>query len=514
MSKQFRYRFEPRSQKHNCPDCQKKTFVRYVDSETGELLPEQYGRCDRECNCGYHLNPYRDGYARQNLTPGTKGYPINGKKRAFQGLSVQKPTLPYPIPSEVLKSTLLGYNDNSFIQSLSSRITYPFEPTDITSIISLYNLGTITKGYRAGAVTLPFIDHSGFIRAIQVKQFDENCHTTGTDQIQSVLARYPFIEAGKSVFDPVTGKRRELLPDWLIKYSQNESKFTCLFGEHLLSKFPLNTIALVEAPKTAVIATLYLGFPMNPENLLWLAVGSLSYLNTERCKVLQGRDVILFPDLSKNGTAFLKWKNKANEMTEQMPGTRFSVSELLEQIASNQQRESGLDLADFLITQDWRKFRYLSQSETTPQTRMNEKGEKSEPQNKTNTGELIVPEPVTPQNFEPLNQLKDTEPILDWQLEISDLETFFAGTILPHYPVQLTPHEKITNLPRFIESHLATVKANNGKPTFLPYLNRLILLKTILSLILNSDENTGTNSNQRFEKHPEGDHSKGNSAAA
>jgi len=35
----------------------------------------------------------------------------------------------------------------------------------------------------------------------------------------------------------------------------------------------------------------------------------------------------------------------------------FSISDLLERIATVEQREDGGDLADFLIGKDWHKFR-------------------------------------------------------------------------------------------------------------------------------------------------------------
>ena len=58
----YRYTLEKGSRKHLCPACGKKTFVRYIDTDTGNYLPEQYGRCDREDNCRYHVNPYEDNF--------------------------------------------------------------------------------------------------------------------------------------------------------------------------------------------------------------------------------------------------------------------------------------------------------------------------------------------------------------------------------------------------------------------------------------------------------------------
>ena len=48
------------------------TFVRYIDTETGEPLADDIGRCDREINCGYHKKP-KDFFAEGNAKP-AKGY--------------------------------------------------------------------------------------------------------------------------------------------------------------------------------------------------------------------------------------------------------------------------------------------------------------------------------------------------------------------------------------------------------------------------------------------------------
>lgn len=44
--------------KHQCPQCGQKTFVLYLNTDSGEPADEyQYGRCDREAKCSYHVKP-------------------------------------------------------------------------------------------------------------------------------------------------------------------------------------------------------------------------------------------------------------------------------------------------------------------------------------------------------------------------------------------------------------------------------------------------------------------------
>lgn len=154
-----------------------------------------------------------------------------------------------------MKATQKGYEQNIFIQNLLHRVKFSFDAKDIELVIGMYHLGTICKGYRARAITFPFIDIKGNVRAIQVKEFDKTNHTTSTDFIHSIYKR--ACEDGNRA-----------LPDWLTCYLENETKVSCLFGEHLLAKYLTNPIALVEAPKTAIIGTLYFGLPDNSKNFL------------------------------------------------------------------------------------------------------------------------------------------------------------------------------------------------------------------------------------------------------
>ena len=344
----YRFLLDLKSKKFLCPECNKRTLVKYVDTNTGEYLPEHYGRCDREIKCAYHLNPYKDGFSKmiweqENGKDLTKlNIAVNFQKKQFapyQAKAKQEIKASSFIPYEILAASRKGYEQNIFIQNLLHRVQFPFDTKEIEQVIKLYHLGTVCKGYRSGAITFPFIDVEGWIRAIQAKQFDETNHTISTDFIHSILEKYYTNE-------------NKPLPGWLKSYLLNETKVSCLFGEHLLTKYQINPIALVEAPKTAIISTLYFGMPDNRKNFLWLAVYNLSSLNIEKCKVLQGRKVILFPDLK----AYENWSGKAKAFQKELPGTTFKVSDLLERKATNEEKAKGLDLADYLLRFDVKDF--------------------------------------------------------------------------------------------------------------------------------------------------------------
>ena len=73
----------------------------------------------------------------------------------------------------------------------------------------------------------------------------------------------------------------------------------CLFGEHLLTRYPERIVALVEAEKTAVIGAGFI-----PE-YVWLATGGRSGVN-DRVDILKNRKILFSADVD----AYDYWEEK------------------------------------------------------------------------------------------------------------------------------------------------------------------------------------------------------------
>ena len=441
----FRYSFDKSSKKFVCPSCENKRFVRYIDVETKEYLPSQYGACDRIVKCGYKCNPYTDKYQGAR----NQSYYVPNKIQSSPTITISN------IPDDVLTNTLKDYDVNRFIQNLKHNVKYPFDEGSINEVVGKYLLGTISKGYMAGSVTFPFINIRGKVRAIQVKQFDDNNKTIRANSIPYVI---------KGLYKEVNINP----PTWIEKYNKNKSKFDCLFGEHLLSKYPNNPVALVEAPKSAVYASLYYGFPKDDKGLLWLAVYNLSSLQLAKVRVLKGRDVILFPDLSSTGNAYSEWSEKAKKFEIELEDTTFSVSNFLEDNATEEQRLNGLDIADFLINFDSKAFR---SSES-----FNDVDALPSDSPITKVYQIKPEEPYNPDEWFSCREEQSVE-VRCW--DISESEDYYNTVKLPSYPIKLGAHT-ITDVSLFVESHMSIVIRNNGNETYKPYLDRLVQLKKIL----------------------------------
>jgi glutaredoxin len=346
----LRYRLASNKvQKIDCLHCgAKKHWQRYIDIETGEVLPENHGRCDNSDKCGKWIRPKETGYSKTIWEQENVNI-IEGKDKIYQNSikrKVNNPTEPIYFDFETFQYTLERerYQKNVFIQNLLNSVSFPFEKIEVEKVVHFYKLGTIINGYRSGAITFPFIDLKGNVKAVQVKQFDEKNHTIGTDFLHSIIEKHH-------------SRKNNPLPEWLKAYKMQDKLISCLFGEHLLSIYRDNPVALVEAPKTAIYGAMYFGLPESSDCLIWLAVYNKSSFSLDKLKVLEGRKVIVFPDLSKNGDTYNEWQAKAKQFEKQLKNTCFIFSDLLENYASNDERNNGLDIADFLIKQDWRLFR-------------------------------------------------------------------------------------------------------------------------------------------------------------
>jgi len=303
-----------------CPVCNHRTksFKRYINSETNEEVAPHVGLCDRQDKCGYHLTPSQ--YFRE------VGIIRAGRSRKHQpNPGKVKPDTEYYISPDYVNDSFCNYDKNNFVTYLINR--FGLDVAD--KLVGMYRIGT--SSYWHGATIFWQLDSHGYVRTGKIMLYDK--------------------QTGKRVKEPfnhITWAHSILISEVRDRKSDNASDIghqtsdfqlrQCLFGEHLLITSPYKPVAIVESEKTAIIASALM------PAFIWLASGSLEGLNIEKCKVLQNRQVVLFPDVN----AYRKWKTKAMELRRAMPGTTIAVSNELERLATDYDRKKGSDLGDAL----------------------------------------------------------------------------------------------------------------------------------------------------------------------
>lgn len=210
------------------------------------------------------------------------------------------------IHPDILVDTLVGYENNALFNFLSGK--YGSEKT--LKAFTSYNVG---------------IDQS----SEQTK-----------DWVIFWLCDYDtMVRSGKIVKYLSTGKRcKQTSAGWVHTMVRNAQPLypdfncvQCFFGEHLLegNKKP---VAMVESEKTALICSLVI------PNYLWLACGSKNGLGEKKCEVLRNYKVTLYPDLDAHD----EWKLLANKRG-------FNVSNSIWNMATDDDKQNKLDIADFLL---------------------------------------------------------------------------------------------------------------------------------------------------------------------
>ena len=303
-----------------CPACHKRhTFARYK-GENGEYLSETVGRCNRESKCGYHKKPKEYFLENPQLSSDSRKKSKKTKKNAQ--IAIKAPTvfkLPDYIEPDILLRTLTNYSRNSFLNFLLK--LFPEDTEAVLHAVKDYLIGT-TKD---GKTIFWQVDQSRKVR-------------TG-----KIIA-----------YDAMSGKRlKAIQPNWihseLKKAGRLKDDFNlrqCFFGEHLLTRGKENTVAIVEAEKTAVIASICFS------EYVWIAAGAKQNLNAEKLVRLQTEKIILYPDAD----GYEKWREMARNA--RLLGRAAEVSNLLEKHATDQQKAEGYDLADYLIDEQTRINRH------------------------------------------------------------------------------------------------------------------------------------------------------------
>ena len=302
--------------RHTCPACHKKRcFSRYIDTERQISFPDDVGRCDHEQSCGYHLTP-KDYFERNPEAKPLRSDCATPSAWRAKPTEQRKPTS--FIASETVAQTLHGYEKNNLYLFLRSK----FGAEDTIRLMKDYRVGT--SKHWPGACVFWQTDINSCVRTGKVMLYDA--------------------ETGKRVKEPfnhVTWVHSLLrLPDFNLRQ--------CFFGEHLLPMNRGKPVAIVESEKTALVATYYL-----PE-YVWLASGGKNGWffanakrqaddNTDALRVLKGHQVILYPDIGVTD----QWQQKLSLLRNL--GIETSIFNFLEEVATDNERTAGLDIADYLL---------------------------------------------------------------------------------------------------------------------------------------------------------------------
>lgn len=235
-----------------CPRCGQRRFVPYVSVVDGKTLAgPEFGRCDREQNCGYQRYP--DGEIK---SPEGQPQPIEEKE----------PLRFFPVAVKTDPDTpLFDY---------------------VARLLGVKHAIAIWQRYKIGRdktrTVFWQIAADGSIRAGKSIQYMPNGHRD------------------KTTTAPALWLHR--CKNWAGMYTGEELK-QCYFGEHLLRENTNAPVMIVESEKTAAVLSEL------SRKFVWLASGgSQGIKSEEKNRALKGRAVTLLPD---NGQ-YWNWRTVAD----------------------------------------------------------------------------------------------------------------------------------------------------------------------------------------------------------
>ncbi len=297
----YPYSLDKSSKKIICPNCGHRTFVRYVDNKTGQYLPGETGRCDREAKCRLHNKPLR-AYIGKYTTP------LRRTKRQIGNIDL--------IPVSEMQKTLTGYTQNILIQSLLQK----FGRQEVNKALTRFYIGT-GEGKHQGWTIFWQVDQNGLIR-------------TGH------MMKYLGLSRSKDQY----------AQNWVHgEIRKNFRLKQCFFGLDQIKGLSKDvTINIVESEKTAFIASIY--YP----DEIWLATASKNGLSKDKLLPLYQHSVRLYPDID----AFQSWSKIAKDMKNVNVINWPKV--FIQNGVDRETLDETADLADYLLELDSIDFKFPS----------------------------------------------------------------------------------------------------------------------------------------------------------
>ncbi|MCD8303204.1 MAG: DUF6371 domain-containing protein [Prevotellaceae bacterium] len=329
--KQYLYRLDRTSRKYTCPDCGRRSYVLYINQLTGEPLDPTVGRCDHQNSCGRHLPP-RD-FLREH--PDFTSSPEELRRRLEAKPFRPESELPLGFIDKRLLPPLFFADQRR--DNLQRFFLQKFGAEKTEQVFRLYHVGPSRHWISQGgyATVFPQIDTQGRVR--QMKVICYNPLTGHRLHEQDPALRWSrrlgaYVQDSK--WQKVWFAGKSLVGQQNVRLEQT------YFGAHLLASRPGEAVFICESEKTAMVAHLML------QGGLWLATGGKNgcrWSSFETSRPLRGRRVYLYPDLG----ATSQWEEGAAQLRRW--GVDARVSQVLEARATDDDRNRGLDVADFLL---------------------------------------------------------------------------------------------------------------------------------------------------------------------
>ena len=287
----------------------------YIDNATGLELAPHVMRCNKENSCGYHYTPKM--YFEEN--------PDSVPKGDYKPEPPAPPQPPDYIDNEVTTQSFKAYNDNSFTLFLKHLVGR----AKALELIKEYHIGTVQDSFNKNDTIFWQVDMQGLIRG-------------------GKIIKYNFVNSAKTQSKKDCKRDKTTKYDCLWTHKKGFNLIQCYYGVHLLNKYLDKKVIIVEGEKTAILGSIYL------PQYVWIACGGEGDLLGKDCMkapALKGREVLLFPDLSKppkdnKETALEKW-------TRQMDRIQFFAKSVkiisLSDFASSEDIDKQNDIADFLL---------------------------------------------------------------------------------------------------------------------------------------------------------------------
>lgn len=282
----YKYSLDKSSKKFVCPNCNKKTFVKFINNESKLYLNNIDGRCDRESKCGYFKKPSENMFETRNTN--------------FVDEIIQ----PTYHKNEIIQTYYNEKQHCNFIKYLLKHFNFE----NVLQSIGKYHIGS--TNYWQNATVFWQIDNCNMIRAGKIMLYNS---------VSGKRVKQPFNHVS-----------------WIHK-QQKLNNFVlqqCLFGLHQINEIGKgDTICIVESEKTAIIMSIV------APKYLWLASGSKTGFKKEMLQPIKEFNIIAYPDK----TEYQTWNQKATQLNNE--GFKICCSNFLENI----DLEEGADLVDFLF---------------------------------------------------------------------------------------------------------------------------------------------------------------------